>query len=125
MMNIPSSSNKRFQGASRYLSFGFFIVCCVLATFPENAHSFTVSTVNRPKVSIASPFRSEEPNSSTVLFLNKKKVDIKKGKDEKDVQEMPSMTTLILAFFNPLRNPNSIFIYMILGINLLAKLKQD
>ena len=124
MNRMQSSSDKRLQGASRYLTLGFTLVCCFFAFFPGNTDSFIVPTVSRPKGYVASPFTSE-PSSSTVLFLNKKQVDIKKTKDDKEVQEMPSMTTLILAFFNPLRNPNSIFIYMILGINLLAKFKQD
>mmetsp|Transcript_18497 Transcript_18497/g.17819 ORF Transcript_18497/g.17819 Transcript_18497/m.17819 type:complete len:157 (-) Transcript_18497:144-614(-) len=61
------------------------------------------------------------------MVKNNKNSRNKKGKkDEKEVlQEMPPMSTLILAFFNPLRNPNSIFIYMILIINILAKFKQD
>jgi len=55
-------------------------------------------------------------------------LDAKKGKltdEEKPLQEMPSATELLFAFMNPLRNPNSIFIYMLILLQVLGTIKEN
>jgi hypothetical protein len=53
------------------------------------------------------------------LPMNKKK---KKGENnDETLQKMPSPTDLFLAFMTPWRNPNSLFVYMLIILYTLGK----
>ena len=65
-------------------------------------------------------------NKKTVVQKKKvtppmKKMTIKKTNETKE--KVPA-SKMLLAFLTPWRNPNSIFLYMILIINLLAEVKK-
>lgn len=48
----------------------------------------------------------------------------KKPAEEKPVKETPRGWDLVLLFMTPWRNPNSIFIYMFLTIEVLSKVRE-
>ena len=62
------------------------------------------------------------------MALNAKKlkggVDKSKGTENENADKKPTALDLILLYMTPWRNPNSIFVYFILIINILAKVKE-
>ena len=56
-----------------------------------------------------------------------KKVSTSNGSSNtgKDKNQFPPISTLLLAFLNPLRNPNSLFLYMIIIVTVLGKMNED
>mmetsp|Transcript_30477 Transcript_30477/g.45372 ORF Transcript_30477/g.45372 Transcript_30477/m.45372 type:complete len:114 (+) Transcript_30477:103-444(+) len=77
-----------------------------------NKHTFLASGTSSSSLNLK---KKGTPAAGT------KKAELQKDEDYKP----PSGLDLFFLFMNPLRNPNSIFVYMILIINILAKVKEN
>jgi hypothetical protein len=63
------------------------------------------------------PLLIMEAKKGSAPLKNKKKGD----KTDETLQKMPSPTDLFLAFMTPWRNPNSLFVYMLIILYTLGK----
>mmetsp|Transcript_28827 Transcript_28827/g.40539 ORF Transcript_28827/g.40539 Transcript_28827/m.40539 type:complete len:117 (+) Transcript_28827:134-484(+) len=64
-------------------------------------------------------------NQHTVVLEAKKSSKKADVSDPKERKKSSSAIELFFLYMNPLRNPNSIFVYFILIINVLAKIKEN
>jgi acyl-coenzyme A synthetase/AMP-(fatty) acid ligase len=81
---------------------------------PTSSVSFT-SPINPSPVVV----QQEEMRRTVALASKKKGPD-----DKKPEKEKVSGLDLVLLYMTPWKNPNSIFVYFILIINILAKIKE-
>jgi hypothetical protein len=89
---------------------------------PNVRHAPSVFTAPSPTTSTPSIRHLVEPNTMRVAALAAKKG----GQDDKipEREKASSGLDLFLLYMTPWRNPNSIFVYFILIINILAKVRE-
>jgi hypothetical protein len=84
---------------------------------PPTSSVSSTSPTNPSRVVLV--LQQEEMRATVVLSAKKKGPDNKKPEKEK-----VSGLDLVLLYMTPWKNPNSIFVYFILIINILAKIKE-
>lgn len=104
-----------------------------LSFFQKKSNSVESAAVPKKKSSVATKKKVNTKKS----VIAKKKTNVKKEPEKEKRKDdymyasfkknpnLPPLSQLIGAFMNPMRNPNSIFVYMIIIINVLGKLNED
>mmetsp|Transcript_9194 Transcript_9194/g.11344 ORF Transcript_9194/g.11344 Transcript_9194/m.11344 type:complete len:117 (+) Transcript_9194:175-525(+) len=109
-----------------------FIVTCLVLGLGSRTHGFSQPSSARHR-RMDAHFLATFQSSSRI---GRKDVDTaqptgallaKKGKSENDTSEKKKLdpVELFFAFMTPWRNPNSIFIYMLIILNILGNMKDN
>ena len=111
----------------------FLLIAVFLIIGPSTVHAFapqsTVSKRVAPSVVsndpfVNDPYAQETSKRNTVLFAAKKPTKSGGGAGEEKKQVVDPLELFIL-FMTPWRNPNSIFLYMLIIINILGRMQES
>jgi hypothetical protein len=95
----------------------------VVAFSPQQVHVRPLARSQAASKNIASSGASSIARADTVLFAAKKpKGD---GAKEGEKKQVVDPLELFILFMTPWKNPNSIFIYMLLIINILGRMQES
>ena len=106
-----------------------FILAFLSLTGPSAVHAFAPkSTVGKhvaPSVASNNPFNDVNAQETTSVLTAKKPNKKSGGGAEEEKKQVVDPLELFILFMTPWRNPNSIFLYMLIIINILGRMQES